>query len=56
MHANVGITLNLYSHVAPTMHGDAADTVATLILDAKRAVDGRQMKPVCACIVAGPEA
>lgn len=40
-HANVGITLNIYSHVAPTMHGDAADTVASLILDAKKAVDGR---------------
>ncbi|MEZ5116661.1 MAG: site-specific integrase [Candidatus Nanopelagicales bacterium] len=33
-HANVSITLNIYSHVAPTMHGDAADTVAALVASA----------------------
>jgi integrase len=30
-HANVGITLNIYSHVAPVMHGDAAEQVAALV-------------------------
>lgn len=30
-HANVSITLNVYSHVAPTLHDDAADTVAKLM-------------------------
>jgi integrase len=30
-HANVSITLNIYSHVAPTLHDDAADTVARLM-------------------------
>lgn len=39
-HANVGITLNIYSHVAPVMHDDAAEQVAALVRSAK-AVDGR---------------
>jgi integrase len=30
-HANVGITLNIYSHVAPVMHDDAAELVAALV-------------------------
>lgn len=30
-HANVGITLNIYSHVAPVMHDDAAQAVADLV-------------------------
>lgn len=38
-HANVGITLNTYSHVAPTLHDEAAETVAGLIT--RKAVDGR---------------
>jgi integrase len=29
-HANVGITLNIYSHVAPVMHDDATELVAAL--------------------------
>ena len=29
-HANVGITLNIYSHVTPTMERDAAERVASL--------------------------
>jgi integrase len=39
-HANVGITLNIYSHVAPVMHDDAAEQVAALVRSAK-AVDRR---------------
>ncbi len=39
-HANVGITLNIYSHVAPVMHEEAAETVARLVRSAK-AVDER---------------
>lgn len=35
-HANVGITLNIYSHVAPSMHGDAADTVAAFVASAQK--------------------
>jgi integrase len=35
-HANVGITLNIYSHVAPVMHEDAAELVADLVRRAKR--------------------
>ena len=31
-HANVSITLDLYSHVAPAMETDAASKVAALIL------------------------
>ena len=31
-HANVSITLDLYSHVAPAMATDAASKVAALIL------------------------
>jgi integrase len=30
-HANVSITLNIYSHVAPTLHDEAAETVAGLL-------------------------
>jgi integrase len=30
-HANVSITLSIYSHVIPSMHDDAAETVASLI-------------------------
>ena len=38
-HANVGITLDTYSHVAPTLHDEAAETVAGLLT--RKAVDGR---------------
>ena len=38
-HANVSITLTIYSHVAPTLHGEAADTVAALVAAAREAVD-----------------
>lgn len=38
-HANVAITLGIYSHVAPTLHEEAAETVAALL--APRAVDDR---------------
>lgn len=31
-HSTVNITLNVYSHVSPTMHAEAADLVAALIL------------------------
>ena len=30
-HANVSITLNTYSHVAPTLHNEAAEIVAGLL-------------------------
>jgi integrase len=30
-HANVGITLDIYGHVAPTMHDDSAGRVAALV-------------------------
>jgi integrase len=30
-HSNIAITLQTYSHVMPTMHDDAAATVAALI-------------------------
>jgi integrase len=30
-HSNIAITLQIYSHVMPTMHDDAAATVAALI-------------------------
>jgi integrase len=30
-HANVSITLNIYSHVAPTLHDEAAETVARML-------------------------
>jgi integrase len=41
-HANVSITLGVYSHVAPTLHDDAASTVAALMRGkiTKIAVDG----------------
>ena len=32
-HSNVSITLDLYSHVSPAMQSDAAEKVASLILD-----------------------
>lgn len=31
-HANISITLDIYSHVAPSMHAEAANTVASYIL------------------------
>ena len=31
-HANISITLDIYSHVAPSMHAEAANTVAAYIL------------------------
>ena len=34
-HANVSITLSIYSHVAPSMHDDAAEVVAGVIRAAK---------------------
>ena len=37
-HANVSITLNIYAHVAPVLHDDAAETVARLMRS--KAVDG----------------
>jgi hypothetical protein len=44
-HANVSITLNIYSHVAPTLHDDAADTVSK-IMRGKRETDGRWRRPL----------
>jgi integrase len=31
-HANISITLDIYSHVAPSLHVEAANTVAAYIL------------------------
>src|SRR5206468_9525428 len=31
-HANISITIDTYSHVAPSMHAEAANTVAALFL------------------------
>jgi integrase len=33
-HSTVAITLGVYSHVAPTLHHEAAQLVADLVLDA----------------------
>jgi integrase len=33
-HSSIAITLGIYSHVAPTLHDEAAQTVADLVLDA----------------------
>lgn len=33
-HANVGMPLNIYSHVAPVMHDDAAEQVAAMVRNA----------------------
>ena len=30
-HANIGITLDIYSHVTATLHGEAAEKVADLV-------------------------
>jgi integrase len=38
-HASIAVTLGIYSHVAPTLHDEAADTVAALVT--RRTVDGR---------------
>lgn len=44
-HANVGITLNIYSHVAPVMHDDAAEQVAAMVRSAK-AVGSRSVEHI----------
>jgi integrase len=38
-HANIAVTLGTYSHVAPSLHDEAAETVAALVT--RKAVDGR---------------
>ena len=37
-HANIAITLGVYSHVAPSLHDEAAETVAGLLT--RKTVDG----------------
>jgi integrase len=32
-HSTIAITLGIYSHVAPTLHDEAAQLVADLVLD-----------------------
>jgi integrase len=32
-HSTIAITLGIYSHVAPTLHAEAAQLVAELVLD-----------------------
>ncbi len=34
-HANIGITLDTYSHVTGSLHDDAAETVAALFSDVR---------------------
>ncbi len=34
-HANIGITLDIYSHVTGSLHDDAAERVAALFSDAR---------------------
>jgi integrase len=38
-HSNIAVTLGIYSHVAPSLHDEAAETVAALVT--RKAVDGR---------------
>ncbi|MDX6200414.1 MAG: hypothetical protein QOJ79_3565 [Actinomycetota bacterium] len=40
-HANTTITLDIYSHVMPSMHADAANEVAAFILGGNEPADGR---------------
>jgi integrase len=35
-HSTIGITLDIYSHVSPTMHDEAANQIAGLILGETR--------------------
>jgi integrase len=35
-HANVGITLDIYSHATPAMQSEAAETVAGVVFGADR--------------------
>jgi integrase len=32
-HSTIAITLGIYSHVAPTLHDEAAQLIAELVLD-----------------------
>ncbi len=34
-HSSIGVTLDIYSHVTAGLHGDAAETVAALVFDAR---------------------
>src|SRR5205814_4434780 len=38
-HSTIAITLGIYSHVSPTLHDEAAQLIADLVLDAQRAVE-----------------
>lgn len=40
-HANTTITLDIYSHVLPSMHADAANAVAAFILGSNETGEGR---------------
>ncbi|MDQ4029036.1 MAG: hypothetical protein M3214_13465 [Actinomycetota bacterium] len=35
-HANIAITLDIYSHATPAMQADAAETVSGLVFGARR--------------------
>jgi hypothetical protein len=54
----VSITLGVYSHVAPTLHDDAASTVAALMRGkiTRIAVDGGEMEPLIIYVSAGQRA
>ena len=44
-HANIAITLDVYSHVIPGMDAQAANAVASLILDGSRQAKGPDRSP-----------
>ena len=44
-HATIGITLDVYSHVIPGMDAQAADAVASLILDGSSPTERPGTKP-----------
>ncbi len=37
-HSTIAITLGIYSHVAPTLHDEAAELIAAFLLDPDRSV------------------
>jgi integrase len=38
-HSTIAITLGIYSHVAPTLHDEAASLIANLVLDSSEHPD-----------------
>lgn len=44
-HCHVSITLGIYSHVSPTLHHEAAEQVAALLLVRRRLIDRMTVSP-----------